>query len=427
MVQEFFMSNNNWKRNFLFLWAGQGFALLSTSVLQFSLIWWLTEKTGSAITLSLATLATFLPEIILGPFSGSIIDRTSRKNILVASAIGVAVVSFSLSRFFHQDAALPVIVLAAILLRSMFNMIRWPTLEASAAQIVPRDHLTRTNAIDYTLRGLSGILGPIVGAILMQTTGMETLILLDAVISLLGIIPLLWVTVPEVQTQKTSSLSLQHFFEHIKKEAKNGFYYIRKTPGLRTFLSYVSLTNLLLMPADSLLPLIVSTHFSGNAKAMSVIGVAFGTGTVLGSILLGVWGGFRSRIRSSISGDLLFGTGVLMIGLASANQFSLAVLGWGLAGMGEAFSLANMNALIQANTHPQMSGRVLSISTSLINLSIPVAMVIAAPAAELFGVNFFYVLSGVSVLVLSSVMLFTPAMFRYEYSFANAKTGKQTA
>ncbi len=421
------MSNNNWKRNFLFLWTGQGFALFSTSILQFALIWWLTRKTGSAITLSLATLATILPEIILGPFSGSIIDRTCRKKILVASAVGVAVVSFSLSRFFYYEAALPAVVLAAILLRSMFNMIRWPTLEASAAQIVPRDHLTRTNAVDYTLRGLSGILGPIFGAILMQTAGMETLILLDAAVSLLGIIPLLWVAIPEVPAQKSNSLSLRRFFTHMKKEAFNGFSYIRKTPGLRTFLSYVSLTNLLLMPAESLLPLIVSTHFSGDAGAMSLIGVAFGTGTVLGSIFLGVWGGFRSRIRTSISGDLLFGTGVLMIGLASANQFPLAVAGWGLAGVGEAFSFANMHALIQANTHPQMSGRVLSISTSLINLSIPVAMVIAAPAAELFGVNSFYVLSGISTLVLSSVMLFIPAMFRYEHSFANTQTGSQTA
>ena len=421
------MSNNNWKRNFLFLWTGQGLSLFSTSVLQFALIWWLTEKTGSAITLSLATLATFLPEIILGPFSGSIIDRTCRKKILVASAIGVASVSLILSRFFHLDMALPGIVLTAMLLRSVFNMIRWPTLEASAAQIVPKDYLTRTNAVDYTLRGLSGILGPIFGAILMQTAGMETLILFDAAISLLGIIPLFWVSIPKIQTQQSARLPLPRFFDHLKKEAQNGFNYIRKTPGLRTFLSYVSLTNLLLMPAESLLPLIVSTHFFGDAKAMSMIGVAFGVGTVLGSILLGVWGGFRSRIRSSISGDLLFGTGVLMIGLASANQFPLAVLGWGLAGVGEAFSFANMNALIQANTHPQMSGRVLSISTSLINLSIPVAMVIAAPAAELFGVDSFYVLMGVSVLVLSTVMLFIPAMFRYEHAFSKAQTGSQTA
>lgn len=419
-------NRNNWKKNFFLLWSVQGFSLLSTSVLQFALIWWLTEKAGSAITLSLATLSTFLPEIIFGPFTGSIIDRVSRKKILMISAAGIAAVSVTLSTIFRMQAALSGLVLGAILMRSMFNMVRWPTLEAVTAQIVPKENLTQTNAIDYTLRGISGIIGPILGAILMQAVRMETLILFDAIIAVLGIIPLSLVIISKAASTPQAPVSFIRFFRHLQKEMKNGFSYIKKTPGLSTFLSYVSMTNLLLMPAESLLPLIVSTHFMGDAKAMSMIGVAFGVGTVLGGVLLGVWGGFRSRTRTSISGDLLFGTGVLLIGMSAADRFPLAVFGWGLAGMGEAFSFTNMHALIQANTHPQMSGRVLSISTSMINLSIPFAMLISAPAAQLFGVSFFYVLCGISVLVFSTVMLFVPAMFRYELSITGTRPRKQT-
>ena len=77
-------------------------------------------------------------------------------------------------------------------------------------------------------------------------------------------------------------------------------------------------------------------------------------------------------------------------------------------------SLANVNALIQAHTRPEMQGRVFSISTSLINISIPVAMIISGPVAEIFGIRFWYIFSGVGILLLAGGMMFVPAMFRLE-------------
>ena len=80
MVQDFYMvQNNKWYLNFSFLWVGQILSLLASSIVQFVLVWWLTEKTGSAIYLTMATLALFIPDIFIGPILSPIIDRCSRK------------------------------------------------------------------------------------------------------------------------------------------------------------------------------------------------------------------------------------------------------------------------------------------------------------------------------------------------------------
>ena len=85
-----------WKKNFFIIWSGQAVSQLSSSILQFAIVWYLTEKTGSALVLSAAMLAGFLPQAVLGPFIGVYIDRYSRKKIMIVSDLLIALASLLL-------------------------------------------------------------------------------------------------------------------------------------------------------------------------------------------------------------------------------------------------------------------------------------------------------------------------------------------
>ena len=78
-------AKNAWKRGFFTLASGQAFSLIGSSAVQFTLIWWLADSTGSALMLSVAGLAAFLPQLILGPFAGVWIDRLKRKRIIICA------------------------------------------------------------------------------------------------------------------------------------------------------------------------------------------------------------------------------------------------------------------------------------------------------------------------------------------------------
>ena len=69
---------NNWKRKFYAIWAGQAVSLITSAILQMAIIFYLTEKTGSAMVLSMASLVGFLPYAILGPAIGVLVDRHDR-------------------------------------------------------------------------------------------------------------------------------------------------------------------------------------------------------------------------------------------------------------------------------------------------------------------------------------------------------------
>ena len=50
------MSSPGWKTRFFAIWTGQAFSLVGSALVQFALIWWLTERTGSAAVLAMANL-----------------------------------------------------------------------------------------------------------------------------------------------------------------------------------------------------------------------------------------------------------------------------------------------------------------------------------------------------------------------------------
>ncbi|MGM0921249.1 MAG: MFS transporter [Bacillota bacterium] len=90
------MENKHWKRKFFAIYTGQFFSLLSSAAVQFSIIWWLTDTTGSPLVLTLAGLAGFLPQAFAGPFAGTLTDRYSRKMIMILADMTVALGSLIL-------------------------------------------------------------------------------------------------------------------------------------------------------------------------------------------------------------------------------------------------------------------------------------------------------------------------------------------
>ena len=96
------MSSPPWKARFFTIWTGQTFSLIGSALVQFALIWWLTETTGSAAVLATASLVGLLPPVLLGPFVGTLVDRWRRRWILVAADGAIALFTAVLAVLYWQ-------------------------------------------------------------------------------------------------------------------------------------------------------------------------------------------------------------------------------------------------------------------------------------------------------------------------------------
>ncbi|MGC8873021.1 MAG: MFS transporter, partial [Chloroflexia bacterium] len=86
-----------WAPRFFALWTGQQLSLAGSAVAQFALVWWLTVTTGSVTVLASASLVALLSPVALGPLGGAVIDRWSRRLVLIGADSWMALAAAGLA------------------------------------------------------------------------------------------------------------------------------------------------------------------------------------------------------------------------------------------------------------------------------------------------------------------------------------------
>ena len=169
-----------------------------------------------------------------------------------------------------------------------------------------------------------------------------------------------------------------------------------------------------IIPAFSLLPLLVKEYFGGGAMQLGWVESAMGIGMFAGGTLLGVWGGFESKMLTSMVGLMGMGAGTLLIAFAPASVIALAVAGALLVGMMNPITMGPFFAVIQSSVEPDMQARVFSLLSSVGGAMAPIGLVIAGPVADLVGIQVWFLLAGTLCIVMGVAGLFVPAVMNIE-------------
>ncbi len=400
---------NDWKARFFAIWAGQQASLLGSWVAQFGLVWWLTRETGSATVLATASLVVLLPQVLLGPFAGALVDRAPRRWLMVWVDFFVASLAGVLALLFYFGAIEVWHIFLIKALRAAVGALHWPAMAAATALLVPKEHLTRISGLNQTIKGLQSIVAPPLGALAVSALPMHWVMGIDLVTFAFAVAPLLVFTIPEPergQSQKSPYFS----------DLSAGFRYVWGWRGLFLLLCLAAVLNFIGQPIGTLLPLFIKGYFGKGALELGWVESAWGIGAVLGGLILAAWGGFRKKIHTILFGIVGMGLGILVIGLLPPEGFYV-MLGLFLP-IGIFNSIANspFAALIQSTVEPGMQGRVFSLMSSMAQGMSPLALIITGPLADLFGVRFFYLLAGAACVILGCGSFFVPSLMQLEES-----------
>ncbi len=400
-----------WGPAFFGIWSGQAVSLFGSRVVQFALVWWLTRETGSATVLATATLVALIPEILLGPLAGAYVDRWDRRRVMVLADGFIALVSLGLAILFWRGALQIWHVYLAMVLRAVAGSFHWPALQASTSLMVPKSQLARVAGLNQTLNGVLNIIGPPVGALLMELLPLYGVMLVDVGTALLAISPLLFIAIPQPPRAEAPADQAER---SIWQDLKDGLAYIRGWPGLVALIGMAMIFKIALTPAFSLMPLLVSEHFKGGAAQLSLLEAVAGIGIVVGGLALTSWGGFKRKIYTILLGTVMLALGLVVMGLTPAAWFWLAV-GMGLV-MGLAIPLVDgpIMAILQATVAPEMQGRVFTLMGSLIWITSPFGLAVAGPVSDWLGIQVWFILAGLLCGGISIAGLFIPTILNIE-------------
>ena len=409
-----------WRSRFFTIWGGQVFSLLGSGLVQFALVWWLTKTTESGSVLTTATIAAVLPGVILGPFIGTLIDRFSRRRVMIIADSAIALSTAVLAVLFTFDVIELWHVYAVILARSVGEAFHFPAMQASTALMVPERHYARVAAINQSLRGLTRIAGPLLGALLLEFLPLHGIIAIDVVTAAIAVIPLLLIAIPNPEPASGPRPS------YIRDLAE-GFRFVLSWPGLLGVVLIAALLNFVLAPAGSLLPLLIRTHFGGEAIQFAGVQAAMGVGLVVGGLVMTAWGGFKRRMATALLGIVGIGAAAILLGLTPASLFLLALAATLLMGIMQPIANGSLMAALQASTPPDLQGRLFSLVGSAAGAMMPIGLALAGPLSDRFGANVWFLIGGVAAIALGGLAFFIPSILNLEAQGAELAAAREAA
>jgi len=405
-------ANKKWAAPFFSIWSGQALSLLGSQLVQFALVWWLTKTTGSATVLATATLVGFLPQVMLGPLAGTLVDRWNRRVTMIAADGIIALATLGLMLLFWTGQVQIWHVYLLMFIRASAGGFHWPAMQASTTLMVPKEHLSRIQGLNQMLNGGMSIASAPLGALLMEVMPVQGILSIDVGTALLAILPLFFVAVP--QPEKTQAAAPGESQGSVWAELRAGLKYVWGWPGLVMILIMATLINVLLNPAFALMPILITKHFGGGALQLAWMESSWGIGVIAGGLLLSVWGGFKRRILTSLLGLMGIGLGSLGVGLAPASALGFAIGAMLLSGIAQPLTNGPLIAVLQSAVAPEMQGRVFTLVMSSAAAMTPLGLMVAGPLADNFGVQTWFIVGGVATILMGLTGLFIPAIMHIE-------------
>ncbi|HEM3629269.1 TPA: macrolide efflux MFS transporter Mef(A) [Streptococcus suis] len=388
---------NNWKLKFYTIWAGQAVSLITSAILQMAIIFYLTEKTGSAMVLSMASLVGFLPYAVFGPAIGVLVDRYDRKKIMIGADLIIAAAGAVLA-IVALYMELPIwMVMVVLFIRSIGTAFHSPALNAVTPLLVPEEQLTKCAGYSQSVQSISYIISPAAAALLYSVWELNAIIAIDVLGAVIASITVAIVSIPKLGEQ------VQSLKPNFLREMKEGIVALRQNKGLFALLLLGTLYTFVYMPINALFPLISMEYFNGKPVHISITEIAFASGMLVGGLILGRLGNFEKRVLLITGSFFIMGASLVVSGLLPPSGFVIFVACCAVMGLSVPFYSGVQTALFQEKIKPEYLGRVFSLTGSIMSFAMPIGLILSGFFADRIGVNHWFLLSGILIIGIAIV------------------------
>ncbi len=388
-------SYEGWKKKTALFLSSQSTSLFGSMLVQFAIVWHVTLTTQSGAILTISMLSAFLPQIVISLFAGVWADRYNRKVLIISADLLTAVSTLILAVFFLMGYRELWLIFLVSGIRSVGAGIQTPSVNAFLPQIVPTEKLLRVNSINGTIQPFIMIAAPVISGAMMSYSRLEAIFFIDVITAILAVSLLLLIKAPAhhkaTSAQKTGYLD----------DLRAGLVYVRHNRVIKTLFIFFTFIFFLVVPVAFLTPLMVARTFGGEVWRLTANEVAFFLGSIIGGIILTVWGGFKNRFRTIGLSCVVWA--IFFTGLGLSNAFAMYLVFMFLSGIPMPFFNASTTTLLQEIVDPDLQGRVFGVQQLIMTTIMPLGMLVFGPIADLISVEV--------LLVLTSVLMAIPGLW----------------
>ena len=367
---------------FTIVWIGQMLSLLGTNMTGFALTIWTWQVTQQATAMALVGFFAFAPTVFVSPIAGALVDRYDRKKVMQVAdlAAGLPTVVVLLLYVTGNLQIWHLFITGAI--SGTFQSFHFPAYSAAVTMMLRKEQYGRANGMLAAAQFASMIFAPIVAAILLGIIGIAGVMIIDITTFLTAISMLFFVRIPKPPVTEAGRKGMGSIW----KESFYGFRYIYERPSLLGLQLVFFSINLFGAFGNTVLNPMILARFPNNDplgnQTLGSVQAAGGVGGLIGSIVLTAWGGPKRKVRGVLGGMVLISLfGGILLGLGQ-NIYVWVVTSF-LSWVFLPIINGSNQAIWQAKVAPDVQGRVFATRLLIAQISVPIAMLLAGPLADL--------------------------------------------
>ncbi len=364
-------------RDFLILWGSQSVSTLGTAMTNFSLIVWVYGQKGTASSMTLLSVFSFLPSILFCFIAGTIADRWDKKRIMLTTDL-IAAIGTVIVLVLYLTSTLQIWHLYIInFLLSFMNAFQNPASYVATSLLVPREHYVKVSGLHALSSSIVTILAPALGSAVLAFGGLEAVLMIDlATFSVAFLILLFFIKIPKI------TCKVEKEKETFVRSCMSGINFLRKHSALLPIILFFAFINLIAkMGGYGMLPALVLGRTGNDQVTLGMVEAAVGIGTFIGSIFVTLMKPAQNRVNV-----IFFACGISFllgdVGQSLTHTLPLWIATAFTSNVPMAFLNANLTAVMRINVPIEMQGRVFSARDTIQYSTIPAGLFLGGVLAD---------------------------------------------
>lgn len=365
-------------RNFaLFFW-GQFISRVGMWMQRTAVIWYVYSVTHSAFMIGVVTFAEQFPSFLFSIRGGIIADKYNRYKVLMLTQFLSALQAVLLTVFAFIDHANINFILILSVFLGIVNAYDVPVRQAMINDIIEdKDDLPNGVALNSSLNTFARLIGPALSGFVLAVYGASYCFLINAIsfIAVIGAIAAMRIPPHIFAVQKSGR----------KNNIKEGLNYLKTQRTITMVIIMIALSNFMVLPFITLLPVYAKEIFNGNAATFGWLNSAMGLGAFIGAFHLATF-----RNSANFKKILLLNTlilGLALIPFAFISNLYVSILLLIIIGYTSISQTSISMMIIQTQTAKEFRGRVMSIMAMAIFGMLPLGSLLIGKVSQVISVS----------------------------------------
>jgi MFS transporter, DHA3 family, macrolide efflux protein len=363
-------------RTFIILWLGQTVSIIGSSMTAFAFTIWVWELTHQATALALFGFFIQVPQVLIAPIAGVVVDRWNRKLLMMFGDTVSGLLTIIISVLYTTNNLHLWHLYLAVAIKGIFEQFQELAYSASISTMLPKQHYSRASSIAFLASSSSSIIAPAIAGFLYTIIGLAGILTIDIITFAFAVITVLRVNIP----QPIVIEAIMKNRSNLRQDISVGFRYIAARPSLFAILALFGLFGFAHDIGDSLYSAMILARTNNNPTILGYIASAAGIGGIVGALLMSSWGGFKHRIQGVLLG--IIGTGLSKIVFGLGQTLFIFTSAQFCSSLNYPMIGSSNDAIWLSKVRPDLQGRVFATRSMVLFLTSAIATLIAGLLAD---------------------------------------------